>query len=550
MTTPDTRRGHHDQLSLFLVAVVLVVIFLLTGLLVANRSLQRSIKDRADLDATTSAAILADQVELTGAKLHEASAGIEAIKGMANIEEQKRRIQVNSDFGAIWIFDSTASIILDSADFGSVAYRNIDSNDVRNIARDVAQQPRIWLRAISSRKHEAPKLALLAEPISDKRGPKGIAVALVAEESLLAPAARVRVKGRAFLALLVNGDTAIHALPTGSRSERSNAAPVPLPGRPEWFVVSGQTTESDETQAIIWMVGVMILALVSLGLIREHRQTQRIAERSIELERLSAELLRANRTKSAFLASVSHELRTPLNAIVGFVDLLRDGAYGDLSIRQISPVERIATSANRLRSLVDEVLDIAKIAAGRLDVRVEPVTLRPFLINVVREMEPLVNERGLTASVAVMTEELKIRTDPTHLRQILINLLGNAVKYTRVGTIELRARVSEEGPDLRSLAITGQHAIAPVPMEQHQKWLAIDVIDTGMGIPQVDQERVFEEFEQVRSAEAMATGQRGTGLGLPISRRLAVLLGGDITVESEIGKGSTFTVWLPLQEGV
>ena len=127
---------------------------------------------------------------------------------------------------------------------------------------------------------------------------------------------------------------------------------------------------------IFWpLIGALIVMLL-----HERRQAERLAERSAELERLSTELLRANRAKSEFLANVSHELRTPLNAIVGFVELLRDGVYGELGERQVAPVGRIASSANHLRQLVDQILDLAKMAAGRLEVHLEVVDLRPFVL--------------------------------------------------------------------------------------------------------------------------------------------------------------------------
>src|SRR6266480_269016 len=194
------------------------------------------------------------------------------------------------------------------------------------------------------------------------------------------------------------------------------------------------------TGPIGWIISLATVLGLALLLRHERRQARSLVERSKELERLSSELLRVNRMKSEFLANVSHELRTPLNAIVGFVDLLRDGVYGDLSARQAPPVERIAASATHLRHLVDQVLDIAKIAAGRLEVHAETIVLRPFVLNVVSELEPLINERGLNLSIAVGASLPRVRTDPTHLRQILVNLIGNAIKYTPAGGIAVRAR--------------------------------------------------------------------------------------------------------------
>jgi signal transduction histidine kinase len=271
----------------------------------------------------------------------------------------------------------------------------------------------------------------------------------------------------------------------------------------------------------------------------------RIAERSSELERLYSEVARANTAKSEFLANISHELRTPLNAIVGFVELLKDGVYGDLSPRQVPPVDRIAASATHLRHLVDQVLDIAKIAAGRLEVHPETIVLRPFVLNVASELESLVNERGLSLSIAIAVTLPRVRTDPTHLRQILVNLIGNAVKYTPTGGIAVRARLVG-GPSRPTPHTTPTSSVSVHTPDMRRAWIALQVADTGVGIARADQARIFEEFEQVNAGPRGDSMQRGTGLGLAISRRLAQLLGGDITVDSDVGKGSTFTVWLPI----
>jgi signal transduction histidine kinase len=297
-------------------------------------------------------------------------------------------------------------------------------------------------------------------------------------------------------------------------------------------------------QPLVYLiVGAVVIGLALL-LQHERRQAARLVERSRELERLSSELLRANRMKNDFLANVSHELRTPLNAIVGFVDLLREGVYGDLSPRQVKPVERIEASANHLRHLVDQILDLAKMAAGRLDVHAETLDVRPFILDVASEVESLVNEKSLSLSLAMGSSLPRIRTDPTHLRQILVNLLGNAIKYTDTGTIVVKTRtLSREAALAEDLP-----QIVAIAQEDVLSWLAIQVIDSGIGIAVTDYERVFEEFEQVGAGPRADSPNRGTGLGLAISRRLARLLGGDLLVRSEPGKGSTFTLWLPVSE--
>lgn len=290
------------------------------------------------------------------------------------------------------------------------------------------------------------------------------------------------------------------------------------------------------------LIGLLVAAGLAAFLGYERAQRRRLKERSAELEHLSFELARANRAKSEFLANVSHELRTPLAAIVGFVDLLRDGSYGELAPRMVAPVERIQASAEHLQALVDQILDLARLSAGRLDVHREPLSLRAFVIDVASEVEPLVIAKGLALSLQVPAGLPKLDTDPMHLRQILVNLLGNAVKFTASGGITVRASFVPDG------AVTDYvRSAAKRPLlAAGGSWVALQVIDTGIGIAERDHERIFEEFEQVDPGSRGDSERRGTGLGLSITRRLARLLGGDITLESAPGQGATFTCWLPV----
>jgi signal transduction histidine kinase len=295
-------------------------------------------------------------------------------------------------------------------------------------------------------------------------------------------------------------------------------------------------------QLVVYLLGIFVVFGLGLLLVHERRQARKLAERSKELERLSSELLRASRMKNEFLANVSHELRTPLNAIVGFVDLLREGVYGNLAPRQVKPVERIEASANHLRHLVDQILDLAKMAAGRLDVHLEVLDIRPFILDVASEMESLVNERDLGLSLSMGGVLPRIRTDPTHLRQILVNLIGNALKYTEQGTVVVRTRVVPRS----EVPKTGMPDTVLGSNEAGEMWLSVQITDPGIGIAVADQERIFEEFEQVDAVTRTDSLNRGTGLGLAISRRLARLLGGDLSLVSQLGKGSTFFLWLPI----
>lgn len=351
-------------------------------------------------------------------------------------------------------------------------------------------------------------------------------------------------------ALIAGRDTVVEVGPVGDlRGPLSASVRVEVPDSLEWTFVVAHRAVFEPLRVALWALSLLTVAVLGYGLIRERRQAVRIAERSSELERLYSEVARANTAKSEFLANISHELRTPLNAIVGFVELLKDGVYGDLSPRQVPPVDRIAASATHLRHLVDQVLDIAKIAAGRLEVHAETIVLRPFVLNVASELESLVNERGLSFSIAIGASLPRVRTDPTHLRQILVNLIGNAIKYTPAGGVAVRGRlVGAANGHLRAprRATPEDPVLASQSPDARRVWVAIQVVDTGVGIAAADQTRIFEEFEQVNAGPRSESMQRGTGLGLAISRRLAQLLGGDIRVESQLGKGSTFTLWLPV----
>jgi len=295
------------------------------------------------------------------------------------------------------------------------------------------------------------------------------------------------------------------------------------------------------TTVLVW-AGLATVSIAILGgLLWQRRQARHISERSAELEQLSAELYRANRAKSEFLANVSHELRTPLASIIGFVDLLNDGAYGELTPRQKGPMERIESSANHLRDLVEQVLDLAKMAAGRLETHAELLKLRPFVIDIAAEVEPLITAKRLDFSISVPATLPRVSTDPTHLRQVLVNLLGNAIKFTTIGSIAIRASVVAHGGTRIS-----ERANSGPRLARSGSWVALQVSDTGAGLAEQDLERIFDEFEQVNAGPRGDSMRRGTGLGLTISRRLARLLDGDITVESTLGKGSTFTLWLPV----
>ena len=243
--------------------------------------------------------------------------------------------------------------------------------------------------------------------------------------------------------------------------------------------------------------------------------------RGIELEHERAAAEDANRAKSSFLAVMSHELRTPLNAIGGYVQLLEMGIHGPLTEPQREALGRVSRSQRHLMRLINEVLNLARIEAGHVAYAVEPVSLAAVVAAVMPMIEPQVGARGLVVTVSV-PDALVARADRDKTQQILLNLLTNAVKFTPSG-----GEVSIEG----YAAGEGAHTVQ------------LRVRDTGVGIPGGMLGSIFEPFVQVDSTHTRNT--EGTGLGLAISRDLARGMGGDLTVVSVLGAGSTFTLTLP-----
>jgi PAS domain S-box-containing protein len=253
---------------------------------------------------------------------------------------------------------------------------------------------------------------------------------------------------------------------------------------------------------------------------RVRAATEELEERNRQLEWQSRELERAYRLKSEFLASMSHELRTPINALLGYTSLMRDQIYGQVTERQEEALDRMYAASQHLLELVNDILDLAKIEAGKMPVHLERVEVESVVRELSDTVEPMVRKKSLAYRVEVAPGLSALETDRTKVKQILLNLLSNAVKFTHEGEVALVARSSGEGVE-------------------------VQVSDTGIGIGEEDLEHIFEDFRQVDQSSTREYG--GTGLGLSITRKLLHLLGGTIRVESCPGEGSTFTVWLPRQ---
>lgn len=256
---------------------------------------------------------------------------------------------------------------------------------------------------------------------------------------------------------------------------------------------------------------------------------RRIRERTAELElqqqqlkNVNEELKKATRHKSEFLARMSHELRTPLNAIIGYSEMLNEEFEDSAQTQYIADVNKIHTAGTHLLSLINDVLDLAKVEAGRMELYLETIDLRAVIDDVAATIAPLVEKNGNTLTVSCPADIGPMYGDLTKLRQILLNLLSNASKFTRNGSIAL---------ELTAARVHGQPGYT------------FKVADTGIGISPEQISHLFKEFSQADGSTARQYG--GTGLGLAIIKRFCEMMGGDITIDSAPGAGATFTVWLP-----
>jgi PAS domain S-box-containing protein len=250
--------------------------------------------------------------------------------------------------------------------------------------------------------------------------------------------------------------------------------------------------------------------------------TEELEERNRRLEWQSRELQKASRLKSEFLASMSHELRTPINAMLGYTALLREKIYGELNDKQENALRKVFGASQHLLALINDILDLSRIEAGKMPVRVEQVRLGAVVHDLSQAIEPMVREKKLRYRTELADDLPVLMMDRTKVKQILLNLLSNAVKFTPAGSITLRARV--------------------VPGSER---FLVEVEDTGIGIREEDLEAIFDDFRQVDQSSTRQYG--GTGLGLSITRKLVRLMRGTITVESQHGTGSTFRVELPVR---
>jgi PAS domain S-box-containing protein len=255
---------------------------------------------------------------------------------------------------------------------------------------------------------------------------------------------------------------------------------------------------------------------------RVQAATAELATQNELLRRQAIELEQASRLKSQFLANMSHEFRTPLNAILGYTHMLLQGVAGDLLPAVKRQLQRIDSNGRHLLTIINEILDITRIEAGKMPMQLSEFNLNELVPEVMAELDPVIGRSKLTVTPKLSPEVPLVFSDRQKVKQIVVNLLSNAVKFTHEGGIEIRVGVD---PDDHTATIT--------------------VADSGIGIAAEHHERIFEDFRQVDDSPSRQYG--GTGLGLAICRRLANALGGRITLHSRIGEGSTFTLTIPVQ---
>jgi len=240
-----------------------------------------------------------------------------------------------------------------------------------------------------------------------------------------------------------------------------------------------------------------------------------------EIQDKNRQLAEASQNKSQFLSSMSHELRTPLNAIIGLTDMMVANAARFGTEKAQEPLKRVHNAGTHLLGLINQVLDLSKIEAGKLELAPESINLAPLIDEVIGTARHLAEQNKNQLVVDAPADLGALYVDPMRLRQILLNLLSNACKFTKEGEVSLRARKVGNGSDMVELAVA----------------------DSGIGMTPEQLGKLFQEFSQAEASTAKKYG--GTGLGLAITRKLARLMGGDVTVTSESGKGSVFTVRLP-----
>jgi signal transduction histidine kinase len=341
---------------------------------------------------------------------------------------------------------------------------------------------------------------------------------------------RVRANGAHLTSFVSN----LLASPGGHRHRGEIGLVDPITGRPSPVEAIAGTILSDQGE-LTWVVTILHDLKEQVEKVRLYDQlkkaseeleakvqeaTAELASQNELLRRQHLELEQASALKSQFLANMSHEFRTPLNAILGYTHMLLQGVSGVVSESQRRSLTRIDSNSRHLLALINDILDITRIEAGRMPLHPSTFSVHDLVQEVTSELEPIIKRSRLKLKTKLPRGLPPLRSDRQKIKQILVNLLGNALKFTNEGSVVVSAAY-----------------------RRRDRMILVAIADTGVGIAQADQAKVFEDFRQLDNSPARGYG--GTGLGLAICRRLAVMLGGTIELRSKPGRGSTFTLAVP-----
>ena len=529
-----------------LVAILVVGLVTLVGV---DRLLVREVRSEASTQAVQTEALLESFLKqrvamLNGLRAQVATSRSEREAAVRFSTLGRELLRESPDLFALYLLDASGRVVhLDRGGPGDFEEGGLDHAGFaeRGRAIAVARTHRTPASTGSIRLVSGARGMVTYVPVIRSGEVAGFVGGAIDYQALFSDALAGQLQGRFGYRISDAGGEPIALSPDYPRSaSRTIQRTVRLPGGLGWRLeVAIPPFEPLVPRLFTWLVGLALLAALSLLVLREEARARRLAAHSLDLEMLSRELLdanlrleerarqiaEANRAKSRFLANVSHELRTPLNAIVGFNALALDEVYGPLTPPLEHAHQRIHAAADHLLGLVDDVLDLSKIESGRLEIDVQEVDIGATLDGIGTVIDPIADAKGVRLDIIVAHDLPRLKTDPRHLRQILLNLATNGIKFTERGAVTISAQRSATAP------------------ETH---VDLVVRDTGIGIAEENRERIFDEFEQVNPSARGDSIQRGTGLGLAISRKLARLLGGDILLDSREGGGSQFTLRLPI----
>jgi len=463
-------------------------------------------------------------------------------QAMGGVQTRRELPLVNPEDGSDLLFELLSAVTRDAREGTGVVSILRNVTDLREATEEIEENYRKLRLAEQSARAERDRLDLIIDSVADPivvTDPTGNIVMMnppadrlftVPKQAGVAAARAVRANDAHFTSFVSN----VFLTDTGSRwlGECSLTDPVSLVASPVEAVAGKILSEHGEVIAVVTILHDRTEAIEKAELYEQLKRAseeleEKVGQATAELlrqnellQRQHVELEQASALKSQFLANMSHEFRTPLNAILGYTNMLLQGVSGAMSQQQKRSLLRIDSNSQHLLSIINDILDISRIEAGKMPLHVDEFAARDLLAEVMAEVEPIIARAKLPVATELEPKLPKVLSDRQKVKQIVQNLLTNALKFTQNGGVRVRASYDPK---------TDQVAIA--------------VADSGIGIARHDQAKIFDDFRQADNSPTREYG--GAGLGLSICRRLATMLGGRIKLTSELGRGSTFTLCLP-----